>query len=516
MDAKKIILLTNIIWIITTIILVMTIMKIVLKSLGMINISVYKMAEGDLTKKITISEKSIFKKLCLNINLLVLKIRGFINETTIMTDKVINYCEDLEKSAHQVEISANETSSAINEISNDMTAQLNNMIEVDKYIGEIVYDYKVISEDGELIENIAFSMMQHVEDSNKIYKQLTERMKNSASSNLELALQIKNLNEKAYKIQSIADAVNGISRNTNLLSLNASIEAAKAGESGSGFAVVANEIRKLAGISSVQAKEIENIINDVKVMITDISNKMNRETEVIEQNINFSNLTKENLDKIFIESEDTLKSIKNINKTIYIQKEKVLSIKSVIGETTKLSENITAATQEVAAASDEQLTSMKNLFGSVSSLTGMNKNLKDRIDSFAKSYKIDEETRKHIEKGMEILREVAKAEGLATMDYNICTKILKENIDKCQYFELFGLCQKDGLRKAITLDYTEEEVYTSFSHRPFFKEAIKGNEYKSEPYISVDTNNYCIAMSVPVKDKKGEIVGMLVGDLLLG
>ncbi|WML37073.1 methyl-accepting chemotaxis protein [Clostridium sp. OS1-26] len=234
-------------------------------------------------------------------------------------------------------------------------------------------------------------MMQHVEDSNKIYKQLTERMKNSASSNLELALQIKNLSEKAYKIQSIADAVNGISRNTNLLSLNASIEAAKAGESGSGFAVVANEIRKLAGISSLQAKEIENIINDVKVMITDISNKMNRETEVIGQNINFSNLTKENLDKIFIESEDTLKSIKNINKTIYIQKEKVLSIKSVIGETTKLSENITAATQEVAAASDEQLTYMKNVFDSVSSLTGMNKNLKDRIDSFAKSYKIDEE-----------------------------------------------------------------------------------------------------------------------------
>lgn len=516
MDIKKVILLNCAIWIVIITILVAVVANIILKSLETINKSVYKMSEGDLTKKITINKKSIFKKLCSNINLLVLKIRGFINETTIMTDKVINYCEVLENNAHQVEISANETSSAISEISNDMTVQSDNMIQADKYICEIVDGYEEIIKDGEVIENVAFSMMNHVESSNKIYKQLEERMKNSASSNLELATQIKNLNEKAYKIQSIADAVNEISRNTNLLSLNASIEAAKAGESGAGFAVVANEIRKLAGISSIQAKEIESIINDIKVMILGISKKMVNETETIKENISFSSLTKENLDKIFVESGNTLKSIKNINKTIDTQKEKILSIKSVIGETAKLSESITATTQEVAAASDEQLTSMKNVFDSVHSLTDMNKNLKECINSFAKSYEIDEETHKHIEKGLEILREVAKTEGLSTMDHDICTKILKENIGRCSYFELFGLCQKDGLRKAITLDYTEEELYTNFSHRPFFKEAIKGNEYKSEPYISVDTNNYCIAMSVPVRERNGEITGMLVGDLLLG
>ena len=211
MDVKKTILLNSAIWIIIIAILVIAIIKAILKSLEMINKSVYKMSEGDLTKKIAINKKNIFEKLCSNINLLVLKIRGFINETTIMTNKVINYCEDLGKSAHQVEISANETSSAINEISNDMTVQLDNMLQADKYICEIVDGYEEITKDGELIENVAGSMMNHIENSNKIYKQLEERMKNSASSNLELAAQIKNLNEKAYKIQSIADAVNGIS-----------------------------------------------------------------------------------------------------------------------------------------------------------------------------------------------------------------------------------------------------------------------------------------------------------------
>lgn len=102
------------------------------------------------------------------------------------------------------------------------------------------------------------------------------------------------------------------------------------------------------------------------------------------------------------------------------------------------------------------------------------------------------------------------------MDYNICTKLLKEAIINQPQFELFGLIQKDGLRKAITLDYQEQEVYVNFGHRPYFKEAIKGNEFKSEPYISTDSNNYCIAISVPVRDKNGNNVGVLMGDLILG
>ncbi len=82
-------------------------------------------------------------------------------------------------------------------------------------------------------------------------------------------------------------------------------------------------------------------------------------------------------------------------------------------------------------------------------------------------------------------------------------------------FELLSIAQKDGLRKAITLDYTEEEVYVNFAHRPYFKAAISGKEFVSKPYISIDTNNYCIAMAVPVRDNSGEITGILMADLRL-
>lgn len=509
----------NIVWSVIFIILfigIFTIANNFIKSLDLINKSIYQMAHGDLTKKINLSKQNAFKNLCSSINLLVLNIRGFINETTIMTDKVVNYCEDLNTNAALVKTSASETSVAINEISHDMTNQTSSMLEVEKFINEIVTGHKHMVENGELIENTASSMMITVQQSNKIYEELITKMNESLSSNAKLAYEVKNLYEKAFRIQNIADAVNEISRNTNLLSLNASIEAAKASENGSGFAVVANEIRKLAAISSSQAKEIQNIVNDIKNEITDISSSMDKEVETLNETISFSSATKENLDKLYIEGGNSLNSIKDINKTIDTQNEKIVNIKNVIENVSKISENITAATEEVASASDEQLTAMKNMFDSISNLTDMNKNLKKRISSFAKDYEINDETLKHIDNGLKILRELAIHEGLPSMEYNICTKILNENIHKCPYFELFGLVQKDGLRKAITLDYKEKDVYASFSHRPYFKEAIKGNEYKSEPYISVDTNNYCIAIAVPVSDKKGEIVGILMGDLILG
>ena len=101
------------------------------------------------------------------------------------------------------------------------------------------------------------------------------------------------------------------------------------------------------------------------------------------------------------------------------------------------------------------------------------------------------------------------------MEYSKATPVLLEQIKKYPYFELLAIVQKDGVRKTITLDYTEQQVYTSFSHRPYFKKSIAGKEFISEPYISTDTNNYCIAISVPVKNKNGEILGIIIADLKL-
>ena len=269
------------------------------------------------------------------------------------------------------------------------------------------------------------------------------------------------------------------------------------------------DINENEGAEDIRKKIINNIIKD-------ISESMATEVKVINDNIEFSSITKDKLKTIKDKNEATLTSVKNINKIIDIQGNKIDKIGRFIDDIEIVSTAISDSTKKVAAASEEQLNSIINISTSASALADMNSNLKGHIDSFAKDYTIDDKTNQYINNGLEILISLSKNDILWDMDYNSATKILKEKIAEYPYFDLFALMQKDGLRKAITLDYTENEVYVNFSHRPYFKEAIEGKFFKSEPYISVDTNNYCIAISVPVLNSQKQIVGILMGDLILG
>lgn len=478
--------------------------------------NVNRMTQGDLTKKIDVTENDNLKDLCLSINRFLLKIRGFINETTTTSDKVIVSYEELLENSESVKTTIANVNSAINDISLDMSEQMKGTVRSQNIINEIVVGFKEIVNSGNQIENSASSMMNTVEQSIEMYEELISKLNESAGSNKNLALDINELNENIKKIQSISDGVYSISRTTHLLSFNASIEAERANSNGLGFSVIANEMRRLASETSKQSEEIRAIINNITAKISNISSQMNLEVAVINKNIEASHLTGDNLRKIHGQSSETLSSVKEINKIIEHQNQEILNIQNIIEEIASSSQKTTATTEELAASSDDQLIAQNLMMKSIKGLIGMNINLKRQIAQFAKNYVITPAIQKYIDAAFVTLRELAQNKVLATMSYRDCTPVLLEAVKNDPSFELFGLIQKDGLRKAITLDYKEPDVYVSFAHRPYFKEAIIGNAYQSEPYVSSDTNSYCIAVAVPVRTESNQIVGVLIGDLVLG
>lgn len=471
-----------------------------------------QISEGDLTK--SYDEKSIGQSsLKRNLNHVILKIRGLISRIITLTDKTINFTEELLKDADEIKSSSKENSSMINDISKDMEKQMSFLEQVKNHSAQVSNTAVSIEEKADTIKKMETENLKTLGSSYDNLEILISKIEQTASSYMDTTEQVKRLEEKGYLIQNITDQVSRISRSTHLLALNASIEAARAGEYGKGFSVIAQSISKLATDSTQQAKQIEDIIKEIRNDISNIALRTESEVEEIKKYIDISKITQSNLNDLKLQTDDSYQAFVEIGENIVGQVGNIEKINEDVKQVFFTFERLFSSTAEIAAASEEQHKITVKTVARINLLQQMNKDIKQYTDSFIQNYKVSKKTQQSITNGIATLKEIAKLPELATMKYAKATHVLLEQLKKYPYFELFGLVQKDGLRKAVTLDYTEQQVYVSFAHRPYFKQSIAGKDYISEPYISTDTNNYCIAISVPVKAVNGDILGIIIADL---
>ncbi|MCK9443425.1 MAG: methyl-accepting chemotaxis protein [Tissierellaceae bacterium] len=485
------------------------------KSYNKVNDFLANVSQGDLTKEMKMEQMGLLGKLHANLNNLILKIRNLIAQIITLTDKTVNYTNELNDDTMKINMSTKETVNVVNDIAKSMEEQMYSMKKAEDYSTEAMDVSRQIVEQSNEMSKKVNETIDTIESSSKNFEALIEKLDDSARRSSESAKQIKQLEDHTIMIQTISDKVNNITESINLLALNAAIEAARAGEAGRGFAVVANEVKKLAEDSAVQSKQIQDVVESIKSEILLISNEMEDEIKSIKEYVEFSYTTREYLGQINRETKDIFTAFNEINKYVNNQEEKIGQVVDIVRTTSYTFESIAAATEEMAASSENQASTTEETFMRLSNLIDMNREIEQYIEGFVKNYTIDSHTQKYIDNGLDALIEMAKEPILAKMEYKSSTEHLLKKIKDLPQFELFATMEKSGMRKAITLDYTEDEVYVNFGHRPYFKEAIKGASYISEPYISVDTNNYCIAMAVPVKNSSGDITGILMGDLRL-
>ena len=221
------------------------------------------LAEGDLTVKTTVSE-DITGAIADSVNYAIDELRSLV--TTI------------NETSEQVSSSAQETQTTARHLANAAEQQAQQISSATSAINQIVSSMDIVSKDSAESADVAERSVKIASHGAEVVRETISGMDSIRDQIQETSKRIKRLGESSQEIGSIVELINDIAEQTNILALNAAIQAASAGEAGRGFAVVADEVQRLAERSTSATKRIETLVQTIQSDTNEAVNSMEQTT----------------------------------------------------------------------------------------------------------------------------------------------------------------------------------------------------------------------------------------------
>ncbi len=291
------------------------------------------LADGDLTVNATVSE-DITGAIADSVNFAVEALRSLVTTINEASVGVASAAQEAQATAmHLAEASEHQAQ----QITNASAA-----------INEIAVSIDEVSKNSLESADVAQRSVQIAHTGADVVRQTIEGMDNIRNQIQETSKRIKRLGESSQEIGNIVELINDIAEQTNILALNAAIQAASAGESGRGFAVVADEVQRLAERASSATRQIENLVQTIQSDTNEAVASMEQTTAEVVNGAKRAENAGEALEEIETVSNDLAELIQNISEAARQQSVAATNISGTMNVIQEITTQTSAGTQQTA------------------------------------------------------------------------------------------------------------------------------------------------------------------------
>ncbi|WP_294344193.1 methyl-accepting chemotaxis protein [uncultured Selenomonas sp.] len=346
-------------------------LRTISSSVDMVLTNLRKIAQGDLRIHLSTDSGDEFAQMADETNKMLENIRNMTKTIQKTAESVADASGTLTNTAEQSAHATQSVAQSITEVAEASHGQMDSVAEAKHQVHAFT---RGLSDATSAIENVADDIehtSQKAEEGNQLVVATVDQMNAIADTVVSSSEVVAKLGERSKEIGNIVEVISGISGQTNLLALNAAIEAARAGEHGHGFAVVAEEVRKLAEESQNASKQIGDLIRAIQEETEEAVTAMETGRTEAEKGRENVAATGEGFSEILSMIRRIQENAGSIKATMDDLGQRAAKIDTATGEIHDAASKVASESQTVSAATEEQAAGMEEIAASSRGLSDM-------------------------------------------------------------------------------------------------------------------------------------------------